>query len=222
MICYTTFMATKTSRKAAKTTAAKPSSKYTLAKVFPWLLVIGSVLGVLAAGILTVEKIHLLKNPDATLSCDLNPIVACGSVINTPQASAFGFPNPLIGLVGFGIVLTVGMALLAGAQFKRWFWQGLQAGTIFGVGFVTWLQYQSIYEIGALCPYCMVVWAVTIPIFVYTTVFNLRQGHIVLPAKLKGLGHFIQKYPAEIVFTWYLVILMAILEHFWYYWSTLI
>jgi uncharacterized membrane protein len=169
-----------------------------------------------------VEKIHLLKDPHAALACDLNPIVACGSVINTPQASAFGFPNPIIGLVGFGIVLAVGMALLAGAAFRRWFWIGLQLGTLFGVGFVTWLQYQSIYSIGALCPYCMVVWLVTIPLFVFVTARNLREGVISMPKQLQPVNRLIQKYPAEITFTWVLIIVCAILEHFWYYWSTLI
>ncbi len=206
-------MATKTS---------KSNSKSRLITYFPWLLLVGGIIGVLAAGILTVEKIELLKNPSAVLSCDLNPIIACGSVINTPQASAFGFPNPIIGLVGFGIVATIGAALLAGAQFKRWFWLGLQAGTIFGVSFVTWLQFQSIFSIGALCPYCMVVWVVTIATFVYTTLYNLRSGTLVLPPQLKVVAAFIQKYPHEIVVVWYLIILSVILNHFWYYWSTLL
>lgn len=215
-------------KKTAKTTKASPSSssdkksKYSLSQTFPWLLIVGGIIGLVSATILMVEKIHLLKNPTATLSCDLNPVVACGSVINTPQASAFGFPNPVIGLVGFGIVITVGMALLAGASFKRWFWQGLQLGTLFGAAFVTWLQYQSLYEIGALCPYCMVVWTVTLPIFVYTTAYNIRNKYIVFPDKLKAVSRVIEKYPGEILLTWYVLIILAILERFWYYWSTLI
>jgi uncharacterized membrane protein len=48
--------------------------------------------------------------------------------------------------------------LLAGASFKRWFWRGLEIGTIFGLGFVHWLIFQALYRINALCPYCMVVW----------------------------------------------------------------
>ncbi len=203
-----------------KPTSAK--NKNSLQTVFPWLLVVTGFTGLLSAIILTVEKIHLLKNPEASLSCDLNPIIACGSVINTAQASAFGFPNPLIGIAGFSIVLTIGMAMLAGATFRRWFWVGLQLGTLFGVGFVTWLQYQSIYSIGALCPYCMVVWAVTIPAFVYTAVYNVREGYLKLPAVLKGVGTFMSKYHVEIIVSWYLLIILAIVEHFWYYWKTVI
>lgn len=194
----------------------------TLKQTLPYILAVGGMIGVLAAAILMAEKVHLLKNPGALLSCDINPIVACGSVINTPQASAFGLPNPILGLVGFGIVATVGMALLAGAQFKRWFWLGLQAGTVFGVGFVTWLQFESIYRIDALCPYCMVVWAVTIPIFFYTTLHNFREGYLRTSGQLKVFCNFLQRHHGDVLVTWYLLIGLAILTHFWYYWSTLI
>lgn len=188
----------------------------------PYILIVGGCLGLLSAVILMIDKVHLLKNPDALLGCDINPVVACGSVIATHQASAFGFPNPIIGIAGFAIVITIGMALLAGAQFKRWFWQGLQAGVIFGIGFVGWLQFQSIYRIGALCPYCMVVWSVMIPIFWYITLYNLRQGHIPTPKPLKAFVAFLQHHHGDIVLIWYLIIIGLILHRFWYYWSTLI
>ncbi|MBQ3934392.1 MAG: hypothetical protein II715_01125, partial [Clostridia bacterium] len=48
--------------------------------------------------------------------------------IGDNQASAFGIPNPFIGLFGFGVVLTIGVALLAGAKFRAWFWYGFLAG----------------------------------------------------------------------------------------------
>lgn len=186
-------------------------------KSYAWLLIIGSSIGLLAAIILMVEKIHLLKQPAASLSCDLNPIIACGSVINTWQANAFGFPNPIIGIAGFAIVLTVGLALLAGAQFKRWFWLGLQSGTLFGVLFIHWLFYQSVYSINALCPYCMVVWIVTIPIFVYTLLWNLRAGHITTPRILRPTVDFLKINHLGVVILWYFAILALILNHFWYF-----
>lgn len=191
-------------------------------RVLPYILLIGGIIGVLCAVVLTVEKINLLKNPGATLNCDLNPVVACGPVINTPQASAFGFPNPIIGLVGFGIVATVGAGLLAGATYKRWFWLCLQAGVTFGICFVLWLQYQSIFNIGALCPFCMVVWSVTIPIFWYTTLHNIRTGMLRLPRRIRSIEPFLLRHHGDILVAWYAVILLVILNHFWYYWSTLL
>jgi len=201
---------------------SKQSSEWTLDGILPYILLIGGIVGIFCSGMLTLEKIELLKHPATQLNCDLNPIVACGPVINKPQASAFGFPNPFIGLVGFAVVATIGAGLLAGATFKRWFWLGLQLGATFGVGFITWLQFQSIFRIGALCPYCMVVWVVTIPIFWYSLLYNLRQKHIKLPKKYDSAVGFLQRHHVDILIVWYLLIIAVILQHFWFYWSTLV
>ena len=53
----------------------------------------------LASLTLTVEKIELLIDPSYVPSCSINPVLSCGSVMVTHQASVFGFPNPLIGIV---------------------------------------------------------------------------------------------------------------------------
>ena len=191
-------------------------------RFLPWLLIIGGAIGLLAAAILMIDKVAVLQNPETQLNCNINPIISCGSVITTPQASAFGFPNPIIGLVGFSVVVTIGAALLAGAAFRRWFWLGLQGGVTFAVGFVTWLQYQSIFEIGALCPFCMTVWAVTIPLFVYVTLHNLVTEYIRIPNSLRSLVKWLVKNHIGIVVLWYLAIIMIITYKFWDYWKTLL
>ncbi|HSX45474.1 MAG TPA: vitamin K epoxide reductase family protein [Candidatus Saccharimonadia bacterium] len=194
----------------------------TLAQALPYILLIGGLIGIICAGALTLDKIQLLEHPHSQLNCDLNPIVACGPVINTTQASAFGVPNPFLGLVGFAAVATVGGAILAGAKFKRWFWLALQAGVTFAVGFVTWLQFETIFRIHALCPFCMVTWAVTIPIFWYTTLYNLREGNIKVSKRNKRFVGFLQRHHGDILIAWYLIIIYVILHHFWYYWKTVI
>ncbi|MDB5182183.1 MAG: Vitamin epoxide reductase [Candidatus Saccharibacteria bacterium] len=196
--------------------------KLTLNQILPYLLVITGTIGLFSASILMIEKVALLKDPGHVLNCDINPIIACGAVINTPQASAFGFPNPILGIIGFSVVLVIGMAILAGAKFQRWFWLGLQAGVIFGIIFVTWLQFQTIYRIGALCPYCMVVWSVMIPLFWYTTLYNLRNNYLKVPLKLLALKEYLLQHHGDILVLWFLIIIGVILHHFWYFWQTLL
>jgi uncharacterized membrane protein len=136
------------------------------------------------------------------------------------QAKAFGFPNPWLGLTAFAVLLTVGVSLLAGAKFKRWFWLGLEAGTIFGVGFVHWLFYETVYHINALCPWCMAVWVVVIPTFWYVTLYNIEQGVIKLPkGKWQTVGAFARRHHFDILVLWFLIILALILKHFWYYYG---
>jgi uncharacterized membrane protein len=200
----------------------KKSETKQIAKYYPYVLLIGGAIGLLASAILTYDKIALLQNPTLRLDCDINPVIACGSVINTDQASAFGFPNPFLGIAGFAVVMTVGAALLAGARFARWFWLGLLAGATFGVVFVHWLIWQSLYSIGSLCPYCMMVWAVTIPIFWYTKLEVIRQGFIKAPVGLQRPNAFFQRHHFDVLLVWYLLIAGLILERFWYFWSTLV
>ncbi|SEH03233.1 Uncharacterized membrane protein [Nonomuraea solani] len=180
----------------------------------PRLLLIGGGAGLVAAFVLTIEKIALLKDPDYVPSCSINPVLSCGSIMRTPQAELFGFPNPLLGIAAFAIVATVGAALLAGARLPRWFWLGLQAGVTAGVVFVHWLIFQSLYVIGALCPYCMVVWAVTVPVFWYVTLRNLPPA--------SGIARRLTTYHSVPLTVWFLVLVAMIGVRFWTYWSTLL
>lgn len=198
---------------------AKRVTETKLQKYYPWLLTIGGLIGLAAAFVLMVEKIEVLKNPSYTPTCNINPVIACGSVISTDQASAFAFPNPILGLIGFAAVVVVGVTLLANRKFtnRAWYWKSFWAGTLFGVGFIHWLAFQSIYNIGALCPYCMVVWAVTMPIFWYTTLWNLREGYLKLPKGWGKFGDFLQRNHFGILLSWYLIIAGLILNRFWYF-----
>ncbi|MBC2906112.1 vitamin K epoxide reductase family protein [Streptomyces cupreus] len=149
-------------------------------RAFALLLVVMGAAGLLASWVITLDKFKLLEDPDFTPGCSLNPVLSCGSVMKSDQASAFGFPNPMLGLVCYGIVICVGMSLLAGARFPRWYWLTFEAGTLFGIGFVSWLQFESLYRINALCLWCCLAWIATIFVFWYLTSFNVRNE--ILPA----------------------------------------
>lgn len=191
-------------------------------RLLPWLLLLGGVFGTAAAGVLTVEKMARLRDPTYVPTCSLNPVVSCGSVMDSPQAAAFGFPNSLLGIAGFAVVATVGAALFAGARFGRWFWSGLQAGVTFGVVFVHWLIFQSLYEIGALCPYCMVVWAVTVPTFLYVTLRNVGAGDLPAAMRARRLAAIATDYHGVVLTVWALTIVALIGVRFWSYWNTLL
>lgn len=191
-------------------------------RLLGWVLAVGGAVGLLAAFTLTVEKIALLKDPSYTPSCSINPVLSCGSVMITPQAEVFGFPNPLLGIAGFAVVTAIGVVLLSGAALPRWFWWGLQTGVTFGVVFVHWLIFQSLYRIDALCPYCMVVWTVMIPVFWYTTVHTLTRHVLPVPTRLRGAISAVAGYHGVVLTAWYLLIVTLIAQRFWLYWTSLI
>ena len=183
-------------------------------------LAVWALLGFAAAITLAVDKYKILADPDYQPSCNFNPVLSCGSVMITPQASAFGFPNPLIGVTAFAVLLTVGLLLATGNPIPRWWHQGLAVGSILGAAFVHWLAFQSLYRIGALCPWCMVVWAVTIPAAVWTTLSALST--LALPTGPAQLVLILWRWRFTIVAAWYLAVLVLVLIRFWDYWSTLV
>jgi len=143
-----------------------------------WLL-FASTVGLIAAFVLVLEKVSYWKQAasgiNPTLSCNVNPIVGCGPVINLPEASLlFGIPNPLIGVVLWSGLGAVAILLLSGLALKGWHWWGLQLGAIFGILLVSFLQFESIFEHHVLCPWCMVTWAVMIPTFWLITAKHLE------------------------------------------------
>jgi len=76
--------------------------------------------------------------------------------------------------------------------------------------FVHWLIFQSLYRIGALCPYCMVVWAVTISLLVVVATIAFRPPRV--------LYH----WRWSIATLWFTAVFLLIMVRFWNYWSTLL
>jgi uncharacterized membrane protein len=175
--------------------------------------IVAGLAGLYGSFQLTIERFALISDPDVKLSCDINPFIACGTVIQSWQGSLFGFPNPLIGLMAFVAPIAVGVGVLAGAQYKRWFWIAYNVGVLGAYVFIHWLMVQTVFVIGTLCPYCMLVWLFTIPLFWYTTVNNLARNF--------GLTGTAQRFFQRLLpWTWvivlvnYLIIVLIIITNF--------
>ncbi|MET0954825.1 MAG: vitamin K epoxide reductase family protein [Cryobacterium sp.] len=148
-------------------------------------LIIAGAIGFAAAFALTLDKFTMLADPTAQLSCNFSVLVGCSTNLGSWQGAVFGFPNPLIGVAAWSVVITIGVAILAGASFKRWFWLGLNLGVTGALVFVIWLMGQSFFVLDVLCPWCMVTWTVTIPTFLAVTLYNLKTGNIPVPARIR-------------------------------------
>jgi uncharacterized membrane protein len=174
-----------------------------------WLIIAG-VIGWWAAFSLTMERLHLLENPDAILGCDISPLVQCGKNLESWQGSVFGFPNPILGLTGWVAPIVVGVAMLAGARFARWFWWLFEAGVALAFVFVIWLIGQSIFVLGTLCPWCMVTWVVTIPTFYAVSLHVLRSGIVPAPRGIRnGADKLMSWLPLLAVISYAIIAIIA-------------
>lgn len=176
-----------------------------------WLLAIGGFIAWIASGALILDRLKIYEDPSAVASCDVNALLSCGQVMRTAEASIFGFPNPFIGLAGFAVLVTVGVVLIAGAQLPRWFWLGVQTGLTLGMALVGWFWFTALYTIGILCPYCMVVWAMMIPMFLWTTARNILSGVIPSPV---GLQRIVSVWTNPAIIGVYLVVIASIIYRF--------
>lgn len=153
--------------------------------IFGTMLLFG-LFGLAASFILTVEKFHLMENPNAILSCSFNIVLNCATVMQQWQSHVFGFPNMLLGLIGYPIVCAVAIAGLGGTKFPRWYLVTANFFYLLGALFAYWLFFQSVYVIQVLCPWCLVVTFATTLILATITHYNLRENTFGFDKKLNG------------------------------------
>lgn len=181
------------------------------------VLLIGGLIGWIASLALQIDKEHLLAHPGASLACDINPFISCGNVMMTWQASALGIPNQAIGLAGFAIMAVAGSLMMSGAQLPAWFRWARLGGMTFAFGYVHFLAISALFLIRALCPWCMVIWAVTAPMFFAHLAHLVERGDLRAPGLLgRVLRHWV-----VLSLAWYAVVIIAILAAFWRQWLSM-
>lgn len=178
-----------------------------------YLLISG--LGSWLAAFTLAREGYLLAKTGATPSCNINPFFSCGNVMESPQATVFfDAPNQLYGVAGYMLVATVGAALLAGATMRRWFWVALTLGLFLAYIWLMWMFYQAVFVIGFLCLYCMVVWAIHIPLWWIFLPWAMKQGMLGSGAQIRKAGAAWLPYSWILIVINYAVIGLAILIQF--------
>jgi len=180
-------------------------------KTFSIVSLILGIISFISATVLTIEKLAVLKDPSHVLSCNLSPFVSCGPVMNSAQAAAFGIPNSIVGMVGFGLVILISFTSLF-VKFPLWYWVAYAIGVTLAFGFIIWLMTQALVVISALCIYCLVVWICIIPLF-WFAVANLLQ---------RTRFRFIQEYKFLIIGVTYIILALCIFFAFKDYWLSLL
>lgn len=190
---------------------------WTIQKALPYILLITGVVALIASFVLMQDHLKLLKDPNYQPSCSLNPILSCGPVMKSQQAQIFGFPNPLIGLVVFGAQTMLGVVLLAGARLKNWFWWLFGLNLLGNIGFTLWLMGSSMFEIKALCIYCMTTWIMVFTSSWYTFQYMLAEN--IIKIKNQKIKDFLRVHHLDILFGVFLIITIIIIHEFWYYYG---
>lgn len=77
----------------SSTAPLTPQQSVLFPQLLSWVLGVCGAVGLVSAFTLTVEKFELATNPGYTPTCSINPIVNCGSVMDTRKPLCSGFPT---------------------------------------------------------------------------------------------------------------------------------
>jgi len=173
------------------------------------VLTAGATMGLVASFWQTLEKLTLLKNADTVLSCNLSSVFNCSNILNAPQSSVFGFPNSLAAVAFFVFMLSVGLLGLTGSVLNSRLRLTYQAISLFFVGFSFWYFWQSIFNIGVICIFC--IFNFTGLLMINGAWFRLNYRDYPLSKRMMNKLDWAVAKGADIFF-WCLVALVIVLE----------
>ena len=192
----------------SETATIQTSHKGLQSKSYLVTVLILAAIGLASAFQLMMEKIELWKNPAYIPSCSFNPLFSCQGPMQSWQSSVFfGIPNPLIGIVAFTILILVAITAFT-IKLPKWYWTLWLGGITLAYGFIWWLISQSLYDIGALCIYCMIVWTVVTPLFWVTLTTYLKTFY----SEKKWVGYFYGARWAIVIANYGAIALMIYLQ----------
>lgn len=119
------------------------------------VMTLAAIIGFLASFWQIIEKIALLQNSSATLVCNINSVFSCSNILNAWQSSVFGFPNSLMCVAFFAVMMTAGLVGWTGGTIYKNLRLVFQGATLFFIGFGFWYLWQSIFAVGSLCVFCI-------------------------------------------------------------------
>ncbi|GAB2453759.1 vitamin K epoxide reductase family protein [Xylanimonas ulmi] len=156
-----------------------------------WLfgeMLVGALISLFAAFVLSTEAVNLARDPAASLACDFSAIFSCSTVALSWQASLFGFPNAFLGLAAEPVVITVAVLGLAGTRFPKWFMIAAQTIYLFGFVFAYWLFFEAVFTIHALCVWCLTVQLATTVVFFSMLHLNILENNLHWPPRVQRVA----------------------------------
>lgn len=188
-------------------------------RAYGWLLVVCAAVGIAAAWVLIRAEITIIREPLAQLTCDINPLVSCGASLDTWQGNLLGVPNAFVGVMAFSVLLCLGVLVVSGVRLPRWTWMAMSLACLGAAGFIGWFLTQSIVSFGRLCPWCMVIWAVTIPVVCATWGEAAGNGALGLSADAGARVWRVRWWLCALA---YLAVVVTVLVAFWDGWVSLL
>ena len=180
------------------------------------MMLVGAIAALIAAFVLSLDKLRVLEDPNAVLSCSVNVVLNCSTVMQTWQSHVFGFPNMYLGLIFFPVMITVAVLGLSRVQLPRWFLIAANIGFLLALLFSYWLFFNSVYAIQVLCPWCLVVKTAMTVVFSTMLHYNLKENTFKFAKKYNDrIQRFLEVgYHQMIVLSWLALMVVLVFVKF--------
>jgi uncharacterized membrane protein len=131
-----------------------------------------------------------------------------------PESSIFGFPNSLLGLMGYSAVLAIAMYFIFHNHINRYFSLLVTAGSFVAFIFSYWMMYVSLFKASALCPYCLLSAFSATVIFFSMILFTLKNNSFSFKEKTNNIVQkFLSKgYYFPFIIIWFAIILGFVIQ----------
>lgn len=133
-----------------------------------WVQLSSFALAIAGLGVsvyMTIE--HFTGN--ATLACSTNSVVNCEAVTTSPESMVFGvLPVAVLGLA-FYVFMVAATTPWAWRSERREIALARLGSVIVGVGFILYLMYVELFQVGFICLWCTSVHVITFLLFVVIT-----------------------------------------------------
>jgi uncharacterized membrane protein len=130
-----------------------------------WLQLSTLVLSVAGLGVSVYLTIAHYSSP-AILACSDSGVVNCAKVTTSPQSMVFGvLPVAVLGLAFYVFMVAINTPWAWRSRLRAIWWARL-GGIVAGIGFVLYLLYAELIQIGNICLWCTGEHVITFLLFV--------------------------------------------------------
>ncbi|MCX6704953.1 MAG: vitamin K epoxide reductase family protein [Candidatus Woesebacteria bacterium] len=130
-------------------------------KFFGWVTIL-AVIGIGLALFLLWERYF----KPSFQPCNINSTVNCDAVIWGEVSDTLGIPTPLIGLLGYLVIL-----FAAFKRSARW----ILGMATFGLIFCLYIAYRELFQLHVVCPVCILCQLDMITVFILGTILVRKQ-----------------------------------------------
>jgi uncharacterized membrane protein len=124
-------------------------------KTFAYVILALGLVGLIDSFFLVIEYFAALETGGAPTPCSPSSMVSCTKTVQGEWARLLGVPNPLFGMMWYGMATMYGLSRVLGSEFSRSMRMVIAVLGVLGLIFSYALYFGSVIWLRGVCPFCL-------------------------------------------------------------------